>query len=250
MPKGPGIASSRKAQARLGVAMSMPAVILSAVFILFPLVAAVYLAFTNWNGLSATYGPFTGLANIRGLLDDSVLWAAVVNNLAWIVAGTLAPLIISLILAVLLWAKTWGATLYRLVFLLPYIIPTVTIGIVWSWIYDPTNGWANRLLGDVGLGVLQRSWLSDPATVLYCALFAAIWGATGFCTVVLSAALQQREPRPHRFLAGRRCQRGTTALARHSSPDRSGVHNAHHLPVDRRLQRVRRHFRNDTGWSR
>jgi raffinose/stachyose/melibiose transport system permease protein len=171
--------------------MSMPAVVLSLGFILFPLVAAIYLAFTNWNGLSATYGPFTGLANIRGMLHDSVLWAAVVNNLGWIIAGTLTPLLISLILAVLLWANTWGATIYRLVFLLPYIIPSVTIGIVWSWIYDPTNGWANRLLGDVGLGVLERSWLSDPATVLYAILFAAIWGATGFCTVVLSAALQR-----------------------------------------------------------
>jgi ABC-type sugar transport system permease subunit len=171
--------------------MSMPAVILSVAFILVPLVAAVYLAFTNWNGLSANYGPFTGLANVRELLDDSVLWAAVRNNVAWIVVGTLSPLVISLVLAVLLWANTWGATLYRLVFLLPYVIPSVTIGIVWSWIYDPTNGWANRLLGDVGLGFLQRSWLSDPATVLYCILFAAIWGATGFCTVMLSAALQR-----------------------------------------------------------
>ena len=52
MKNGPGIASSRRAQARLGVAMSMPAVILSVAFILVPLVAAVYLAFTNWNGLT------------------------------------------------------------------------------------------------------------------------------------------------------------------------------------------------------
>ena len=37
-----------------------------------------------------------------------MLWAAVRNNVAWIVVGTLSPLVISLVLAVLLWANTWA----------------------------------------------------------------------------------------------------------------------------------------------
>lgn len=184
-----GLPSTRREQARLGFVMSLPAVILTGVFVLFPLGSAIYLAFTSWDGLSANY-PFVGLANVREIFHDSTLWAAVKNNLIWIAVGTVTPLVVGLILAVLLWSKTWGATFYRLVFFLPYILPGVTAAIVWGWIFDPISGWANRLLGDVGLQTLERPWLADPSTVVYAILFAAIWGTTGFCVVMLFAALQ------------------------------------------------------------
>ena len=184
-----GLPSTRREQARLGFVMCLPVVVLTAIFILFPLGSAVFLAFTSWDGLSANYS-FVGLANVRELIHDQVLWSAVKNNLIWIVVGTVTPLVVGLILAVILWSQTWGSTLYRLVFFLPYVLPSVTIGIVWSWVYDPISGWANRLLGDVGLQGLERAWLADPSTVLYAILFAAIWGSTGFCVVVLFAALQ------------------------------------------------------------
>lgn len=186
----PGTRTTLKAQARLGFAMSLPVLLMTAVFVLVPLGSAVYLALTSWNGLSHNY-PFVGLANIRHMLSDPVLWQSVRDNLIWIVVGTLAPLVIGLVLAVTLWARTLGAFAYRLIFFLPYVLPAVTIGIVWGWIFDPINGWANRLLGDLGLAALERPWLADPATVLYSVLFAAIWGATGFCVVTLFAALQR-----------------------------------------------------------
>jgi raffinose/stachyose/melibiose transport system permease protein len=170
--------------------MSLPAVSLTLLLIFIPLGYAVYLSLTNWDGLSAHY-PFVGLANFRAMFSDPLLWDSIRNNILWIIAGTLAPLVVGLLLAVMLWARTWGAFTYRLVFFLPYILPTVTIGIVWGWMFDPINGWANRLLGDVGLTFFERPWLSDPATVLYAVLFAAVWGSTGFCVVILYAALRR-----------------------------------------------------------
>lgn len=170
--------------------MSLPAVTLTLLLLLVPLGTAVYLALTNWDGLSTKY-PFVGLANFRQMFSDPLLWDSIRNNIIWIIVGTLTPLIVGLVLAVMLWSRTWGSLVYRLVFFLPYVLPTVTVAIVWGWIFDPINGWANRFLGDVGLGVLERTWLSDPATVLYSILFAGVWGATGFCVVILFASLQR-----------------------------------------------------------
>jgi raffinose/stachyose/melibiose transport system permease protein len=64
------------------------------------------------------------------------------------------------------------------------------VGIVWQWIYNPLFGVVNTILDGIGLQSLSRGWLADPHTALYAVLIAAIWGASGFCFLILHASLQ------------------------------------------------------------
>jgi raffinose/stachyose/melibiose transport system permease protein len=184
-----GIKATTRAQARLGLVFSMPAALITGVFIIAPVGSAVYLAMTNWNGVTKKQ-PFVGLANFRAMFTDPLVWHSLENNAIWIAIGTFTPLFVGLILAVLLWSRTRGAALYRVVYLLPYVMPSVVIAITWGWIYDPINGWLNRALTDVGLTSLTRGWLGEPAIVLYAILFAGVWSSIGFSVVILLAALQ------------------------------------------------------------
>jgi len=183
------LAQTRREQGRLGVLLVAPALALFGVFFLFPLASAVFFALTSWNGSTPT-APFVGLANVREMLGDPAVWHALGNNLQWVLVGTAAPLLIGLLLAVLIWSGVRGVLAYRLIFFLPFLMPPIAIGIVWGWIYDPVNGWANRLLEAVGLGELARGWLGETGTALWAVLLAAVWSYTGFVVVIFLAALQ------------------------------------------------------------
>jgi raffinose/stachyose/melibiose transport system permease protein len=187
---GPSVlAVTRRAQGRLGIVLVAPALALFGVFFLFPLASAVFFSFTGWNGSTPT-APFVGLANFREMLGDPAVWHALGNNIQWVVVGTAAPLLIGLLLAVLLWSGVRAVLAYRLIFFLPFLMPPIAVGIVWGWIYDPINGWANRLLRAVGLDELARGWLGETGTALWAVLLTAVWSYTGFVIVIFLAALQ------------------------------------------------------------
>jgi raffinose/stachyose/melibiose transport system permease protein len=180
---------TRRSQARLGMALVAPAVLMMVVFLIFPVGNAVYYLFVDFDGIDPT-PPFVGLANFVELAQDPLVWAAAWNNVIWIVIGTVGPLVLGLTLALLLWGVRRGSTAYRIVFFLPYVLPQVAVGVVWGWIYAPTRGWLNRGLEAVGLDGLARGWLGDPDAALYAVLVTAIWTATGFVFVIILSALR------------------------------------------------------------
>jgi raffinose/stachyose/melibiose transport system permease protein len=179
----------RRRQAWLGFVLVVPATMLMVVFFIFPMISALYFAVIDFDGLDPT-PPFVGLANFAELFTDPQMWHALGNNVIWIVIGTVSPIVIGLLIALLLWTVKTASVAYRLAFFLPYVLPGVAIGIVWSWIYDPVNGWLNKVLAGVGLDGLQRGWLGEPSTALYAVLATAIWATCGFVIMIFLAALR------------------------------------------------------------
>lgn len=180
---------TRRAQARLGVLMTVPLVTMVAVFLLLPMANAVYYAFVDFNGFDPD-PPWIGFSNFTELAQDPDVWAAFKNNVIWIVVGTSAPILFGLVLAMLLWNIRRGSVLYRIAFFLPFVLPQVAVGVVWGWIYEPSRGWLNRLLEALGLGSLAEGWLGDPDTALYAVLGTAIWATVGFVFVIFLSALR------------------------------------------------------------
>jgi len=180
---------TRKAQTRLGILLVAPLLLMVSVFLLFPMVNAVYYVFVDFNGLDPN-PPWVGMANFTELAQDPDVWAAFKHNVIWIVIGTIAPLVLGLGLALLLWNVQRGSTWYRVAFFLPYVLPQVAIGVVWGWIYEPSRGWLNRVLELVGLDALTNGWLGNPDTALYAVLGTAVWQATGFVFIIIFSALR------------------------------------------------------------
>jgi raffinose/stachyose/melibiose transport system permease protein len=180
---------TRRAQARLGVLLVLPLLLMVVVFLLFPMVNAIYYVFVDFDGIDPT-PPWVGLANFTELAQDPDVWAAFQNNIIWIVIGTTAPVVLGLGLALLLWDVRRGSVAYRVAFFLPYVLPQVAVGVVWSWIYEPTRGWLNRGLELVGLDALTTGWLGNPDTALYAVLGTAVWATVGFVFVILLSALK------------------------------------------------------------
>ena len=182
-------AITRKAQGRLGMMLVAPLVALVVVFLLVPMVNAVYYVFVDFNGINPN-PPWVGFANFTELAQDPQVRSAFWHNVIWILIGTAAPIVIGLGLALLVWGVQRLTAFYRVAFFMPYVLPQVAVGVVWGWIYEPSRGWLNKALETLGLGALTRGWLGDADTALYAVLATAIWTTAGFVFVIFLSALR------------------------------------------------------------
>lgn len=184
--------SRLEARQRAGLWFVLPALIVYLVFFGLPFLATLWLSVTNWNGVGVP--DFTGAANYVRLAGDEAMWAALGNNMIWVVIGTAVPVFAGLVLSVMLWSNARGSVVYRTIYFLPVVLSPVVIGIIWMWIYNPLFGLLNVSLRAVGLDRWAIGWLGEPETALYAVLVTAIWSYVGFCIVVLFAGLQKVDP--------------------------------------------------------
>lgn len=180
------------ARQRAGFWFVLPALVVYLLFFGLPFAATVWLSFTDWNGVGLP--DFTGAANYLRLGTDPAMWAALGNNMIWVVIGTVVPIVLGLVLAVMLWSDARGSIFYRTVYFLPVVLSPVVIGIIWMWIFNPIFGLLNTGLRAVGLDDWAMGWLGESETALYAILVMAIWSYLGFCIVVLFAGLQKVDP--------------------------------------------------------
>jgi raffinose/stachyose/melibiose transport system permease protein len=184
-----GIPAVRRQQARYAVLFIAPGLLVYLVFMIYPFLNTVYLSFTNWDGITANKD-WVGLSNYARIFGEEAALQAFVNNIIWVILGTIAPVVLGLFEALLVWSGARGSIVFRTLYFLPFVLPLVVVAIVWQWIYHPLYGIVNTVLDGVGLEGLSRGWLADPHTALYAVLIAAVWGQTGFCFLILHASLQ------------------------------------------------------------
>jgi raffinose/stachyose/melibiose transport system permease protein len=166
-----------------------PGLLVYAAFLVYPALRSAWLSLTSWDGISATKS-FVGLENYRAMLGDPVVHTAVLNNLLWIVVTIAVPMVVGLLLAVSLDSSVFARPLLRTVFYAPAVLPLVSVGTIWTWLYDPTNGAVNEALRDIGLGAFAQSWFGDSTTAVWAAMVPACWVRSGFPLLLYLAALQ------------------------------------------------------------
>ena len=184
-----GVPAVRRQQARYAVLFIVPGLLVYLAFMIYPFLNTIYLSFTNWDGITANKD-WVGLSNYVRIFGEEAALKAFINNVIWVILGTISPVVLGLFEALLVWSGVRGSIVFRTLYFLPFVLPLVVVGIVWQWIYHPLFGIVNTVLDGIGLESLSRGWLADPHTALYAVLIAAIWGQTGFCFLILHASLQ------------------------------------------------------------
>lgn len=172
-------------KARAFYLMASPWIVGFAVFTLLPVVASLYLSFTQYDIVRAP--KMTGLANYSQMLEDPLIAKSLVNTIYYTAISIPASIVFTLALAILLNQKAWGSAAFRTAFYLPSIVPAVANCVLWIWLLQPQWGIINFILGLVGID--GPAWLastrwSKPALVLM-----SIWGS-GSSMVIFLAGLQ------------------------------------------------------------
>lgn len=176
---------------RLAAPYLIPAIVLYAWFLLYPMIDSVRLSFFSWSGFRTEQPTWVGVDNyVRLFTQDAVFWTAFRNSVIWVILSLLVPTVIALLLALGLNRKMIGRNLMRAIFYIPAVFASITVAAMWRWIYNPTIGFVNQLLTQVGLGDWAQSWLGDPQFALGSIFVANIWQAVGFSMVLFLAGLQ------------------------------------------------------------
>lgn len=155
------------------------------VFIAFPMLFAVYVSFTKWNGL--TQPRPNGIQNYIDIIADPYFWQSMGNTI-FMMIGIPIGLILSLLLALALNRRMRGTTFFRTVYYVPVISSLAAVAILWQLAYNGDVGLINHLLALVGID--GPNWLQDPLWAKPAIVIMAIWKGLGFSMLLYLAALQ------------------------------------------------------------
>ena len=167
--------------------MVAPAIIVFAMFFIYPIFYMMYLSLFDWNFVSPTK-TFVGIQNFVDLLSEpdfrQVLW----NTTLYTVLTVTLTTGLSLFMAIWLNRSGFFYGLVQGAIFSPHIISLVSISLLWSWLMDPEYGLLNWVIGLFGFGKLE--WLSHPSTSLISLVIVAVWKGLGYNTLVFIAGLQ------------------------------------------------------------
>ena len=164
-----------------------PTVIGLAVFSIGPILAALYLSFTDYNILKPPN--WVGLDNYRSILTDQISQKALVNSVYYTVASVPSGMVLSLLIALGLNRKLHGRTFYRSLYFLPVVSSTVAVALVWSWIYNPQFGLLNYFLSTF-FHISGPAWLADTTWAMPALIIMSVWKGLGYNMVIFLAGLQ------------------------------------------------------------
>jgi multiple sugar transport system permease protein len=168
-----------------GLLFTAPWLVGLAVFLVYPLLAALYYSLCDYSVLLPPV--FVGLDNYAELFRDRLFWKGLWNTSFFALGSVGLSVVVALTLALLLNTKVKGLSFYRTAFFLPSLMPLVAGSILWFTMYAGQGGIINTLLAKIG--VTGPAWLSDPAWAKIAMIFMAVWGA-GNSMVIFLAGLQ------------------------------------------------------------
>ncbi|MDD3149394.1 MAG: sugar ABC transporter permease [Candidatus Gastranaerophilales bacterium] len=160
-----------------------PAFLGTFAFIILPVLGSLFISFTKWNLINPP--EFIGLQNYFELFSDNEFYFILFNTFYYAVSVAVLGIIIPLIIAIILDKGFRGTNLYKTVYFLPFITPMIVAGIVWEWIFDPSNGIMNWFLGGA-----QINWLYDKYIAMPAIIMVSVWKNIGYNMVIFLAGLQ------------------------------------------------------------
>jgi putative chitobiose transport system permease protein len=163
-----------------------PALLVIAVFVLYPIFAVVYYSLTEY---SITTPPvWNDFRNYQQLIQDPVFWQALKNSFIYLLV-TPTLIVLCIILAIVVNRRLPGINAFRAMYYIPVISGSIAVGIAWRLMLD-TNGLLNSLL--ISIGAIQEpiQWLAEPSLTLPIAMLLTIWMGLGYYMMIFLAGLQ------------------------------------------------------------
>ncbi len=168
----------------IAYASLIPAFLLVATVIWYPVARTFYQSFTDWNGAVSTW---VGWDNYQRIVTNGELWLLLRNNLIFVFAVP-GILLLSLVVTVLLFEEVPGWRFFRSVYYLPTILSAAVVGTLMRIMFS-AQGAANDVLGRAGLERLQHDWLGAAPTAFMVLIFAFYWQTLGQGVLIFLAGM-------------------------------------------------------------
>ena len=189
--KGARAADSRQRVRGLGLALSAPALVYIAVFLLAPLVYNVWISMSDANGANLISGDFSprGFENYRAVIADAGFWNGVVLSAVFTASCLVLQFVIGYALALFFRKPFPGNGVIRALLLVGWILPPVVTGTIFKWIFDSDYGVLNHFLSLFGLIEHPIAWLTGSTTSMIAVIVANLWVGIPFNMLLLLSGL-------------------------------------------------------------
>lgn len=132
---------------------------------------------------------FVGLQNYLEVISDPTFIKAILNTLFYVVIGVPLVIIFSLSIALLINSgKSQLFKVFRVVYYMPSVTNVVAVAVVWGYLYNPSIGLLNFLLGKLQLDGVP--WLTDPTMAKISLIILALRRGIGLNMIIFIAAIQ------------------------------------------------------------
>ena len=171
-----------------------PALAFLAVFLVYPTIGTFIRSLQDKTGTK-----FIGLDNFAWFFNDDASLIALRNSLIWLVVLTALTVGLGLLIAILV-DRVRYETVAKTVIFVPLAISMVAASVIWTFMYwrttppDPQIGTLNGAIGALGVGPVAWYQVSDFAFNSIMLVIVMAWMWTGFCMVIISAALKGINP--------------------------------------------------------
>ncbi len=177
-------------RSRQGVLYLIVPTIAYIALIIVPIVMTARLSLYKTNGFKTP--EWVGFDNYTRMAGDRAFRTAFVNTLVWTAITMTVPVAIGLVCAAVLNSPILrGRALLRALIFLPSTMSLVTLGIMFSLVYNSSFGALNTALSRLGMGFLAQDWLGDPNVVLYSLVAVFAWQFSGLSMALFNASIQQ-----------------------------------------------------------
>ncbi|MEM1504904.1 sugar ABC transporter permease [Domibacillus sp. 8LH] len=173
----------------LGIAFSLPALVLLFTFLILPVMLAFGYSFMNYNMLNPDGKEFTGFDNYIRLFQDGIFLTSLKNTLYFTALVVPIQSAVALGLAILVNKKVKVASLGRVFFFSPVVTSMVVVAILWTFLYNVDSGLINHALNF--FGIENQPFLLSADQSMNSIIFMSVWQAAGFQMMIFLAGLKE-----------------------------------------------------------
>lgn len=173
-------------QAIVGYLLLLPDVLGLLIFIIGPMIMAVVMSFTDWRLVKQA--KFVGLHNYWIILKDPKFSASLGRSVIFMLGFVPVVYVLSLAMAMLLKRKSRSTGFFRTIYFMPVAMSLVIAGVIWRFMFDPTNGIINIMMTTLGFPALK--WIGSIDTAMLSVIIVSIWKSAGYFMIILLAGLE------------------------------------------------------------
>lgn len=165
----------------------IPAMLLIAMFLVYPLIKTVIYSFSSWYNFSPK-SEWIGLENYKRLFSDMVMPVAFRNTAILIVGVLIFQVGFALLLAIMVDSVHHGLKIFRTVYFFPIVISGTAIGLMFTLIYKYEYGLLNYIITLFGYD--KQVWIT-PKTAIFLTLIPVLWQYIGFYFVIFLTGISK-----------------------------------------------------------
>ncbi len=167
----------------------IPAILICAVFIIYPVIDTFVLSFKKWNGMFGAVKQWIGMENYYKILTDKMFWNAMLNSVYFMVGGFIILMPLAFGLALLVTSKIKGISLFRTCYFLPCMLGTTAVALMWTFILNPNFGVFHVIENWLGIDLPIPDVLAVKTLNIWIVILVNNWMYAGYNMLIFAAGL-------------------------------------------------------------